>query len=901
VYQSDAYRTDNLLLMAAIHFQLRNFSEAIFYNQQAIRVDPNFAEAYGNLGNALKELGDVDGAMQFYLKAIKLKPRFADAYNNLATAHMQLGHTKQAIETFKMALLLDGDCADAHNNLGVLMKAQGNLEEAKRSFLEALRVKPTLAVAWSNLAGVFRDAGDSETAITYYQEAVRLSPEFADAHSNMGNAHHDQGDLEQAMAAFREALRLRPDFPIAHGNLGACLLEQGDAAKAIASLRRAVQLEPNFPDAYNNLGNAYTAVGKLDEAIKSYRTCLALKPDHPQGYSNLGIALRSRGMVNEAVHCFMTACRLRPSFAAGHCNLATILREQGKPEQSIAHYQEALRIDPRLGEAYFNMGAAYQDVARLEEAVKCYSTAIRLNPSFAMAYVSLGNSYFIGSKYKEAHACYTKALKESPDCVEARAWRYWVSRILADWATCEEDWPAVESHITACLADGTAAVPAVEPFQALALPLDQDVVVELGRRYLDHARSTAQLGIKRSFAFKARRPGQRIRVGYLGSAWGNDSLTHALHTALSLHDASLFEVTLFSSAADDGSHTRRNLQGIVEHFKDVGSLTDAELASLIHKDGIHVLVDVGGLRNGGRPHVVIARPAPVVVGLLGYAGPMGDAWDYVVSDNTMLPEAVAHNYATAQIRIPGTCITSDHRHMAVDVLDPEKCPTRSDVGLPEDAFVFAAHVQTWKLDKATWSAWMQIMKGVPGSVLWLLNYPAEAIPALQASAKSAGIAESRIHVSPLVARSEHLKRLYLADLFLDTPAFSGVAAATDALWAGVPILTLAGASMARRAAASALASLGVQSLITLSLEEYVSKAISIAADMESLWALRRRIEEARPSCALFDTRAWVKSWEAGLQAAWSRYESGLGPATVDGSVHERAEAEHFDTLPKSED
>ena len=159
VYEADAFRTDNLLLIGAVHFQMRNFSEAIFYSQQCVRVDPNFAEGYSNLGNALKELGDVQAAVQFYLKAIKLKPRYCDAYNNLAGAYMQQGQTQEAMETYQMALTLNPSLVDAHSNLGNLYKASGDLEAAKRCYLEAIRIKPDFAIVWSNLAGVFKDQG----------------------------------------------------------------------------------------------------------------------------------------------------------------------------------------------------------------------------------------------------------------------------------------------------------------------------------------------------------------------------------------------------------------------------------------------------------------------------------------------------------------------------------------------------------------------------------------------------------------------------------------------------------------------------------------------------------------------------------------------------------------------
>ena len=206
IYTADAYRTDNLLLFGAVHFQLRNLSECIFYNQQAVRVDPNFAEAYSNLGNALKELGDVDGAVELYLKAIKIKPRCCDAYNNLASCHMQQGSTEDAISTFQMATTLDPNCVDAHSNLANLYKAQGRLEEAKSEYLMAIKIKPDFAIAWSNCAGIFQAWGDRETAVEYYRMAIKLCPDFADAHSNLGNVLKEQGQTTNSPDLIAEAI-----------------------------------------------------------------------------------------------------------------------------------------------------------------------------------------------------------------------------------------------------------------------------------------------------------------------------------------------------------------------------------------------------------------------------------------------------------------------------------------------------------------------------------------------------------------------------------------------------------------------------------------------------------------------------------------------------------------------
>jgi len=871
------------------------------------------AEAYGNLGNALKELGDIDGAMQFYLKAIKLKPRFCDAYNNLASAHMQLGQTKQAVETYQMALILNPALVDAHSNLGNLYKAQGRLEDAKRCYLEAIRIRPDFSIAWSNLAGVFKDTGDLNTAIAYYQEAIRLSPDFADAHSNMGNALKEAGKLPEAKAAYKEAIRLRPDFAIAHGNLASCYYDEGNMTEAIRTYKHAIQLEPNFPDAYNNLGNAYREVGRLEDSIHCYRTALSLKPDHPHAYNNLGNSLKDKGMVKEAIHCYMTACRLMPRFAAAHSNLASILKEHGKIDQAIAHYQEALRIDPKFADAYSNMGNAYKDLGKLEEAIRCYSTAIRLKPNFADAYSNLASAYKDGGRVEDAIICYRQALSLKPVFPDAFANLVHSLVLLCDWKTRDEDFAklvklltqqvaaakALEAPKKTGAAAGTVAVdrgatpgahatpgvpvlPAVQPFHALVYPLSLDQMRSLAEVYAARAARNVALLEMPAFRFRAKRAQERLRVGYVSSDFGNHPLSHLMQSCFGLHDRRKFEVFCYALTPDDQSQWRRRIESEAEHFHDISRLMHGDAARLIHQHGIHVLVNLNGYTKGARNEIFALQPAPLQVSYLGFCGSLGaDYIQYMVADKVVVPRRLADKYTESMIYLPHSYFVNDHRQSARDVLDPDRCPSRSDYGLPEDKFIFCNFNQIYKIDPATFKLWCRILQRVPSSVLWLLRFPALGEANIRAAAEANGIAKHRIVFTDVAPKDEHLRRGYLADLFLDTPVCNAHTTACDILWGGTPLITMPGTKMASRVAASLLHAGGLNELVVASPEEYEELAVSLAMDMDRLWGLRKRLEDARMHAPLFDTQRWVQDLELGLQLAWSRYEQGLAPGEVD--------------------
>lgn len=795
-------------------------------------------EAYGNLGNALKELGDIDGSIQFYLKAIKLKPRFCDAYNNLASAHMQLGQTKQAVETYQMALILNPALVDAHSNLGNLYKAQGRLEDAKRCYLEAIRIRPDFAIAWSNLAGVFKDTGDLNTAIAYYQEAIRLSPDFADAHSNMGNALKEAGKLQEAKAAYKEAIRLRPDFAIAHGNLASCYYDESNMNEAIRTYKHAIQLEPNFPDAYNNLGNAYREVGRLEDSIHCYRTALSLKPDHPHAYNNLGNSLKDKGMIKEAIHCYMTACRLMPRFAAAHSNLASILKEQGKIDQAIAHYQEALRIDPKFADAYSNMGNAYKDLGKLEEAIRCYSTAIRLKPNFADAYSNLASAYKDGGRVEDAIICYRQALSLKPNFPDAFSNLVHSLVLLCDWKTRDDDFKKLISimaqQVAAAKANSpikatavnpaatrgalaTASVPvlpAVQPFHALVYPLDLDQMRELAEVYAERAKINVSLLEMPPFRFRAKRPQERLRIGYVSSDFGNHPLSHLMQSCFGMHDRSKVEVFCYALTPDDQSSWRRRVESEAEHFHDISRLLHGDAARLIHQHGIHILVNLNGYTKGARNEIFALQPAPIQVSYLGFCGTLGaDYIQYMVADKMVVPRSLADKYAEKMVYMPHSYFVNDHRQSARDVLDPDRCPTRTDYGLPEDKFVFCNFNQIYKIDPATFKMWCRILQRVPSSILWLLRFPALGEANIRAAAEANGIAKHRIHFTDVAPKDEHLRRGYLADLFLDTPVCNAHTTGCDILWGGTPLLTMPGKKMASRVAASLLNAAGLNELV----------------------------------------------------------------------------------------
>jgi len=892
LYQDDPSRKDNLLLLGAVHFQLKDFSESIFYNQQAIRVDPLFAEAYSNLGNSLRELGDVKAATEFYLKAIKLNPRFSDAYNNLASTYLQMGQTKQAYETYQMALVLDPELADAQNNMGNLLKAQGRVEDARKAYLEAIRIKPDFAVAWSNLAGIFKDEGEVDTALSYYNEAIRLSPNLADAHSNLGNALLSAGKLDDAKKSFEKAIRIRPDFAVAHSNLGNVFHDMGHMDKAIAAYKLAIQIEPSYPDAHNNLGNAYRDIGEVENALIRYKKCLKLKPDHPYAYNNLGNLLKDRGLVKEAVDCYMTACRLMPRFAAAHNNLANILKEQGKIDQAIAHYQECIAVDPHFAPAFCNLGCTYKYMDRLDDAIQCFTTAIQLDPEFPSAYDNLGCAYRDAGRYDDAISCFRKALKLNPDTPDAKVHLTYTLSLVCDWRERKENVLQLRGILEEQLAmydarsESNMILPllSIQPFHLFSFStkdIDANLFIRLQSTFAKQALQFTQLQKLPRFSFKARLPNQRLRVGYVSSNFGQFPISFMLQSVFACHQNNEIEVFSYATQNDSSSRIRKKIERESEHFVDLNSVSDYDAAKTINQDGIHVLINLDGYSQGARTGIFALQPAPIQISLPhGYCSSLCATFIQYTLVDKILAKAVDARGLSKLLVMDRTFAISDHKQSSRFVLDPSQKPTRAQYGLEEDKFVFACFSQGYKIGPQLLDSWAGILKRVPKGVFWLLRSPALMEANLRAEFRARGISDNKIIFSDIEPRDQHLKRIYLADLCLDSALCTAQTSAMDIIWAGIPMLTCSGSKMACKVTASILNHIGLSELVSESLKEYEDLAVGLAGNEDKIWAFRKTIEDARISSSLFDVKSWTASFENGLKSIWWRHENGKTPDDV---------------------
>ncbi|KAK2505020.1 hypothetical protein MC885_005152 [Smutsia gigantea] len=549
------------------------------------------------------------------------------------------------------------------------------------------------------------------------------------------------------------------------------------------------------------------------------------------------------------------------------------------------HYKEAIRISPTFADAYSNMGNTLKEMQDVQGALQCYTRAIQINPAFADAHSNLASIHKDSGNIPEAIASYRTALKLKPDFPDAYCNLAHCLQIVCDWTDYDERM--------------------------------KKLINVLHKPPYEHPKD-----LKLSDS--------RLRVGYVSSDFGNHPTSHLMQSIPGMHNPDKFEVFCYALSPDDGTNFRVKVMAEANHFIDLSQIPcNGKAADRIHQDGIHILVNMNGYTKGARNELFALRPAPIQAMWLGYPGTSGALFmDYIITDQETSPAEVAEQYSEKLAYMPHTFFIGDHANMfphlkkkavidfksnghiydnrivlnGIDLkafLDSlpdvkivkinnkaatgEEVPrtiivtTRSQYGLPEDAIVYCNFNQLYKIDPSTLQMWANILKRVPNSVLWLLRFPAVGEPNIQQYAQNMGLPQNRIIFSPVAPKEEHVRRGQLADVCLDTPLCNGHTTGMDVLWAGTPMVTMPGETLASRVAASQLTCLGCLELIAKNRQEYEDIAVKLGTDLEYLKKIRGKVWKQRISSPLFNTKQYTMELERLYLQMWEHYAAGNKP------------------------
>ncbi|XP_048601719.1 probable UDP-N-acetylglucosamine--peptide N-acetylglucosaminyltransferase SEC isoform X2 [Brassica napus] len=727
------------------------------------------------------------------------------------------------------------------------------------------------------------ESGDLNRALQYYKEAVKLKPAFPDAYFNLGNVYKALGRPTEAIMCYQHAIQARPSFAMAFGNIATIYYEQGQLDLAIRHYKQAISRDPRFLEAYNNLGNALKDIGRVEEAVRCYNHCLHLQPNHPQAMANLGNIYMEWNMMGPASSLFQATLTVTTGLSAPFNNLALIYKQQGNYTNAISCYNEVLRIDPLAADALVNRGNTFKEIGRVTEAIQDYMHAITFRPTMAEAHANLASAYKDSGHVEAAITSYKQALLLRPDFPEATCNLLHTLQCVCCWEDRSKMFTEVEGIIRRQI--NMSVLPSVQPFHAIAYPIDPILALEISRKYAAHCSIIASrfglppfnhpagVPVKREGGFK------RLRIGYVSSDFGNHPLSHLMGSVFGMHNRDNVEVFCYALSPNDGTEWRQRTQSEAEHFLDVSAMSSDAIAKTINEDKIQILINLNGYTKGARNEIFAMQPAPIQVSYMGFPGTTGATYiDYLVTDEFVSPLQYAHIYSEKLVHLPHCYFVNDYKQKNQDVLDPKSKPKRSDYGLPEDKFIFGCFNQLYKMDPEIVNTWCNVLKRVPNSALWLLRFPAAGEMRFRAYAAAQGVHPDQIIFTDVAMKNEHIRRSVLADVILDTPLCNGHTTGTDVLWAGVPMITLPLEKMATRVAGSLCLATGLgHEMIVNSLEEYEEKAVSLALNKPKLQALTKELRASRLTCPLFDTMRWVKNLERSYFKMWNLHCSGQKP------------------------
>jgi len=607
-------------------------------------------------------------------------------------------------------------------------------------------------------------------------------------------------------------------------------------------------------------GLARAAQARHEEAVKEFATAEALDPSRREPALNRMVSLLRLSRHGEAAELGQQLARRFPSDPQVRFNLAEAWLTLDRCEDAEAEFNCALALAPRMARALVGRALARAALTRIDEAWQDLAAARRVDPTSIEQTMNLWAGEGPRLPPDPREVLFVKQHERMQRC----DWTDWSRRhaLMVQAATSADPDPV--GHLSMA-------------FSLFSVDVPREVQLVLAHNIAD---TVARLAPRlpplppRATVPTAR----RLRLGYLSGDFRLHPLAILTEDLFSLHDSDGFEVFAYSYGENDGSSYRRRIAADAEHFVDLHGRDDLDIARRIRGDEIDVLVDFQGYTRGARPFILASRPAPVQMSWLAYVGTCGAPWmDYIVADRVCLPPAHESGYSERVLRLPRSFWMNSYPSIAIP-----PTPARSENGLPLAAFVFCCFNQHFKITPGIFAIWMRLLAARPDSVLWLLDGP--GTDNLRREAERAGINPARLVFSPHRPHAEHLARLTLADLLLDTPVFNAHTTASDALWTGVPVLTCPGETFQSRVAASLVIAVGLEELVVDSFEQYEALALELSAAPARLALLRAKLMQARRGSALFDTAGIVRDFERGLRLAVDRSRRGLPPETINVPV-----------------
>lgn len=644
-------------------------------------------------------------------------------------------------------------------------------------------------------------------------------------------------------------LKLNSKDSIALQILGLSLAIQGKASESIEYFQRASLLEPKNSEILNNLVKAQFNTECYEDAVRTYEKLLRLNPDNPYILTDYASCLLKLKHYDKALLQFDKAIKLDPNYYLLWSNLANLYSDLRNYDKALECHEKSLSLNEDFSMGWTHYGNTLFSVGRLEESKLAHEMALSINPNYAEAWLDFSVTLLALNLHIDAYKSYQKAFALKPHHP------YLIGSLFAEkLASCvwDDEDPTADQLHSLVLENQPVAIPYVLLLSGADLQLQKQCAIENVKTRFP------VVGVWKGK--KAIEGDEKIRIGYFSTDFKSHPVGILMKNIIQLHDRDRFEVYGFFLNRPCNDEVEQSLIKEFDHSYNLSSLSDAEAVEMVRSKNIDIAIDLNGHTAYARTNIFASRVASVQVNYLGYAGTLGaEFYDYIVADRVVIPPE-HHDFYTEEIAyLPHSFFPVDTTTRIEEFGD---VPQKIDEGLPEKGFIFCCFNNAIKFTPQIFSVWMELLKQVPDSVLWLLKPSELAIDNLKAFAISAGVDPNRIIFARFVpGRKMHLSRMRLIDLFLDTPTYNAHATAADALWAGVPVLTLLGQTFAGRVAASMNHALDMECMVTNSIEEYFNLALRIAKNPEELSQLKNKIALNRNNSKLFDSKQYVQDLE----------------------------------------
>lgn len=739
--------------------------------------------------------------------------------------------------------------------------ARGQLDKAAETYAAILDREPQDAPILVLKGLLEGQRGQFDAAATLLARALAIDPERVDARLNLGRALRESGKIADALVEFDRILAGRPDDADALFAKAETLTREGRTQDALTVCDSLTTLHPRNYAGWANRGALMLGLGRHAEALDSFVRARRCNPTIAENHLNEGRLLLSFNRDQEARESFDKAVQINPNLAAGHLGRAAALMKRHNVVSAMVSAERALQLQPDLAEAKCLLGSGYVQLGNLQSAIPLLDEAIKLRPDYAEAHICMGEALRELGRHDDSIEHFSRAAALKPDLQFALGNLLHAKMQAASWDGLDELTRDVISKLD-------RGILSINPFALQAASDDEPTLRKCSELTTQRFHPVAD----RVLGKTRLRQGGKIRVGYVSGEFREHATSILMTDIWESHDKDAFEIIGIDTGFNDRGPRRARIEAAMDDMVTVTDLSDQDAALRIAAMQIDVLVNLNGFFGKARPGIFSWRPAPIQVNYLGFPGTLGASYfDYLLADDLVIPEGSEIHYLETIVYLPGCYQANSRREIATEAL------SRADFGLPDEAFVFCCFNNVYKITPKMFAAWMKILNDVPDSVLWLLESSQATRDRMTAAAEAAGVRADRLVFADPLPASKHLARYRLADLFLDTNPYNAHTTASDALSAGLPILTMQGRSFPGRVAASLLHSLGLTSMVARDLGDYQQLAVELARDRARMANIRSKLLEALPGAATFNARTMTRNLETAFRYMLERAESGLPP------------------------